>query len=137
MIKEINFNDDFIIERVQKTFINVFKDHPIKKDLLSNPFSKYLVYLYHDKVCGFVNYNHIYERIEIINIEVIKEYQRQRIASKLISYIFKIKVNNITLEVKKNNIPAINLYKKFGFKELAIRKNYYNGVDGILMEVVD
>ena len=41
---------------------------------------------------------------------------------------------SITLEVNKNNIPALNLYKKFDFNEVAIRKNYYNGVDGILME---
>ena len=41
---------------------------------------------------------------------------------------------SITLEVNKNNIPALNLYKKFAFHEVAIRKGYYNGVDGILME---
>ena len=41
---------------------------------------------------------------------------------------------SITLEVNKNNIPALNLYKKFNFNEVAIRKGYYNGIDGILME---
>ena len=41
---------------------------------------------------------------------------------------------NITLEVRKDNIPAINLYKKHGFFEKAIRKGYYKGTDGILME---
>ena len=40
----------------------------------------------------------------------------------------------ITLEVNKENIPAIKLYRKLGFKDVAIRKGYYNGVDGILME---
>ena len=28
------------------------------------------------------------------------------------------------------------LYKKFGLREVAIRKGYYNGIDGILMERV-
>ena len=41
---------------------------------------------------------------------------------------------DITLEVKIDNVPAISIYKKFGFKKVAIRKNYYNGTDGILME---
>ena len=41
---------------------------------------------------------------------------------------------NITLEVKIDNTPAIKLYKKFDFEEVALRKGYYNGVDGILME---
>ena len=32
----------------------------------------------------------------------------------------------ITLEVRQSNITAVNLYKKNGFKQVAIRKNYYN-----------
>ena len=44
---------------------------------------------------------------------------------------------SITLEVNKNNIPALNLYKKFEFKEVAIRKGYYQGIDGILMERIN
>ena len=42
-------------------------------------------------------------------------------------------IENITLEVSSNNISAINLYKKLNFKEVAIRKNYYNDSDAILM----
>ena len=45
------------------------------------------------------------------------------------------KVNkDITLEVKEDNVPALKLYEKYGFKKVAIRKGYYNGIDGILME---
>ena len=41
---------------------------------------------------------------------------------------------DITLEVRIDNFSAIHLYQKFGFKSVSIRKNYYNGIDGILME---
>ena len=44
------------------------------------------------------------------------------------------RVVNITLEVRKSNKIAIHLYKKFGFREVAIRKYYYGDEDGILME---
>src|SRR5262249_59372448 len=30
-----------------------------------------------------------------------------------------------TLEVRENNIAAQNLYRKYGFRDAAIRKNYY------------
>ena len=40
---------------------------------------------------------------------------------------------SISLEVRENNYPAIRLYKKFNFSERAIRKGYYQGIDGILM----
>ena len=32
-----------------------------------------------------------------------------------------------------NNIPAISLYKKFGFKEVGIRKKYYNNLDNAII----
>ena len=41
---------------------------------------------------------------------------------------------NITLEVRVSNEIARNLYKKFGFREVALRKFYYGDEDAILME---
>ena len=42
---------------------------------------------------------------------------------------------DITLEVRASNIPAQNLYKKFGFNEEGLRKGYYqdNNEDAIIM----
>ncbi len=42
---------------------------------------------------------------------------------------------NINLEVRISNQKAINLYKKYGFKIVTIRKNYYqdNHEDAYLM----
>ena len=41
--------------------------------------------------------------------------------------------NDITLEVNHTNLIAINLYKKYGFKPVSVRKNYYGSSDAILM----
>ena len=43
-------------------------------------------------------------------------------------------IDNITLEVNINNINAIKLYEKYNFEKVAVRKGYYDGVDGYLME---
>ena len=40
----------------------------------------------------------------------------------------------LSLEVNINNQFAIKLYNKYGFEVVVIRKGYYNGVDGYLME---
>ena len=48
--------------------------------------------------------------------------------------MIEIVEKDITLEVKMDNFPAISLYEKNGFERKAIRKGYYNGIDGILME---
>ena len=37
------------------------------------------------------------------------------------------------IEVKKDNLKAIDFYEKNGFKVVSKRENYYNGVDGYLM----
>lgn len=103
-----------------------------------NPFSKQVEYLDNNCVIGELKYSIIYERMEIDNIFVKEEYRGQGIGTKLMSYLVSEaihnKVVNVTLEVRVSNIVAINLYKKFGFHEVAIRKYYYGDEDAILME---
>ena len=57
-----------------------------------------------------------------------------KLMAHLISLAIEYHVDNITLEVRISNEIARNLYKKFGFHEVAIRKYYYGDEDGILME---
>ena len=84
---------------------------------------------------GFISYSIIYDRIELNHIAVLEEYRNKHIATKLMDYMFKnnLYINSYSLEVNVNNIAAINLYKKYGFKQEAIRKNYYVNEDALLM----
>ena len=106
--------------------------------LNSNPFARRIEYVIEDKVIGYLDYSLIYDRIEIDNFLVLEEYRRDGIGTKLMSYLvslaISLRVVNITLEVRVSNDIAINLYKKFGFREVALRKFYYGDEDGILME---
>ena len=43
------------------------------------------------------------------------------------------KLKDITLEVNINNISAINLYKKYDFKEVGLRKKYYSNCEDALI----
>ena len=101
-----------------------------------NPFNKVIGYYINDTLVGFLDYSVMYEKIEINYIFVINEYRRKSIAYNLIKYVVdNYDFENITLEVNVNNVSAINLYKKLGFKIIGIRKKYYDGIDGYLMEV--
>ena len=126
MIVEVENND----KRLIQFLINNKLDKPI-----DSPFSKEVIYVEKDVVVGYLSYSIMYEKAEINNIYVLNEYRSQGIGSKLLDYLVKkCKIcENITLEVRKDNINAIYLYKKYGFKEVAIREKYYNGLDGILM----
>lgn len=108
------------------------------KEFSTNPYLKILTYVEKDKIIGFLLYSLIYDRIEIEQIEVTTKERRKGVGNKLLNYLiekYKEKdIKNITLEVKEDNIPAINLYKKYGFKSVSVREKYYDGINGILME---
>ncbi len=134
MIKELDKNDLISIKELETSFNSVLKN--IKSDLDNNTFSHYLIYLIDKKIVGYINYYLIYERIEIANFNVLEEYQNKGIGSSLIKYLINkyLDTDTITLEVKSDNSKAIHIYEKMGFKKVAIRRGYYNGIDGILME---
>ena len=135
MIKELK-NEIELINELDNSFSYVIND--VNKDLHDNPFSHYIVYIDNNKILGFINYYLLYDRIEIANFNVLKEFQNNKIGTKLIEYLinkYRGKVDNITLEVRCDNNKAIHLYEKYGFIKKAIRKNYYNGIDGYLFEL--
>lgn len=103
-----------------------------------NPFGRRIEYIIDESIIAFLEYSLIYDRIEIDNILVDENYRKQGIGTKLMAYLvsqaIELRVINITLEVRVSNTNAINLYKKFGFREVALRKYYYGDEDGILME---
>ena len=105
----------------------------------NNPFSKRIEYLVDNECIGYLDYSLIYDRMEIDNFLVNSLYRNKGIGNKLMMYFMelakKLEVENITLEVRKSNNIAINLYKKYGFVEVAVRKYYYGDEDGILMEM--
>ena len=108
-------------------------------DIIStNPFGRRIEYFVDDVSVGYLEYSLIYDRMEIDNIMVNEEYRKQGIGTELMTYLITLaenyQVKNITLEVRVSNEIAKNLYKKFGFREVAIRKYYYGDEDGILME---
>lgn len=126
MIKEINKDNVDLIDDILI----------LKKDFLSslnaNPFAKFVVYIENGKVVGYIYYSDIYDRIEINQIEVLNDYRRKGYALKLMNYLLELN-KPISLEVRCDNIAALSLYEKVGFKKVSERRGYYDGVDAFLM----
>ncbi|MDR0752953.1 MAG: GNAT family N-acetyltransferase [Mycoplasmataceae bacterium] len=89
---------------------------------------KYLILVYEisEKIVGYIIALTL-DEIELFKLFVIQEYRRKKIATKLISFLKETYKKNIILEVKENNIAAINFYKNNGFSIINVRKNYYKG----------
>lgn len=137
MIEKIE-EESLYIDKLSELFSKILTSKSVKEDIKNNQFTNYLTYLINGEPVAFINYYIMYERAEIININVLEEYQNQKIASKLLEHMvnecISHNVKSITLEVKETNIKAIHLYEKFGFSKVAVRRKYYQGIDGILME---
>lgn len=77
-------------------------------------------------IIGFVLIQDNLDYVEILKLAVTPEYQHQGIAKSLLEKILTFcKKKNLTLEVAETNYQALSLYKKYGFKEIYRRKNYY------------
>ena len=126
-----------MIKRANKDDVNVFleKYFPQYNDTY-DPFEAIYVYE-HGSIIGIISLSIIYERSEINYLLVKEENRNNGIGTKLLEYVFDIMNENgvvsVSLEVDTTNNKAINLYKKFGFKEKGIRKRYYGNNDAYLM----
>ncbi len=80
-----------------------------------------------------------YDSADLLDIAVEPDLRGQGIGSCLMQFMCdeckRRGVNEIFLEVRVTNTPAIALYKKFGFEQISIRKNYYSSpsCDGCVM----
>ena len=109
------YKDIFDYSTSIKDFENYFKIETIKIWKISTP-----------KIIGFVIFYHVRDEIEIIQIGIMKSYQRKNYGSLIVNKIKKLKdIRKIFLEVSVENIQAINFYLKNGFKKIGIRKAYY------------
>lgn len=132
-------NEDLekIKDNLSKDFDN-FWDYEILKEELNSLTSKYIVAKKSNNIIvGFAGIKIILDEAEIMNIVTKKEERHQGIGKLLLNEIIKIsKENNIyliNLEVNAKNTIAINLYKKYNFKEVGLRKKYYNGQDDAIL----
>lgn len=141
MISEMNLQD---LEEIKDCLLTDFDDfwsYNILKQELENGKSKYFVAKQENEIVGFAGILLIIDQVNIMNIAVKKDKRNFGIGSSLLEEIIRYsKIHNatsITLEVNEKNIPAIKLYKKYGFKQVGLRRKYYNNEDNaILMDLV-
>lgn len=78
---------------------------------------------------------------QIYNIAIAPEFRREGIGEALLRHLIdKAGADGcrlVTLEVRSGNGPAMELYKKLGFREVGRRKGYYakGGEDAVLMDL--
>lgn len=110
--------------------------------LLENPNAVSLTAKINNAIVGFVIglIHHRNEEIigRIYTLDVAIKYRRKGIGLKLLDEIERIFVEKgakiCYLEVRKDNIAALELYRKHGYIKVKELEHYYNGTHGVRLK---
>jgi ribosomal-protein-alanine N-acetyltransferase len=130
---------DDVLKIDNLSFPTPWSRNSFQREVETNKFARYVVAKRDELILGYAGMWLILDEAHITNIAVHPEYRGIDIGNRLLeALIIMAKVDNIesmTLEVRKSNIVAQNLYIKHGFVQEGIRKEYYgdNREDAIIM----
>lgn len=125
---------------LQEQFDEFWNASVLDKEL-ENPLSEYIVAICGNEVVGYAGLWQPIDEGHITNIVTKKDKRRNHIGTKMLEEIINLAKNKglkcVTLEVNVNNESAINLYKKYNFKEIGKRNKYYNNTDDAIIMTLE
>lgn len=137
---------DSVMEIEQYSFPTPWPRHIYEQDITQVESSRFYVALDGGQdglVVGYIGNWFVQDECHVGSIATRREARGRGVAEALIVYTarqgLKEDLSYVILEVRVNNLAAINLYKKLGFKQVGLRKGYYRdtGEDALLMAMQD
>lgn len=131
---------DDIYELDVQTFAMPWSKEALSYDILENDNAFVIVAEYEGEFAGYADIWTVLDEADLNSIAVRVDFRRKGIGDAIMLAMTEILSANgvatINLEVRVSNIPAIKLYKKYGFKECGVRPGYYldNGEDALIMK---
>ena len=129
------------IENILEEQFDKFWNANVLDKELENPLSTYIVAISDGQVVGYAGLWQPLDEGHITNIVTKKEKRGNKIATKMLEELIQIAQNKnlkcVTLEVNVHNDIAIELYKKYNFKEVGRRTKYYNNTDDALIMTLE
>ncbi|QHA90236.1 ribosomal protein S18-alanine N-acetyltransferase [Bacillus sp. N1-1] len=123
------------------TFPTPWSRSAFYNEIVINHFATYLLLEVGEEIAGYCGVWVIIDEAHITNIALHPEYRGMKLGEALLNKAIHFAKSRgalkMTLEVRVSNTVAQNLYRKFGFEEGGIRKNYYtdNQEDALVMWV--
>ena len=122
-----------------RTFHTPWSYQSFVDEMSTNKCARYIVAEEDGRVLGYAGAWLIFDEGHITNIAVAQEARGRGLGKgvtrELMQYAANMGVQYMTLEVRRSNTVAQNMYKSLGFIELGVRKRYYedNDEDALLM----
>lgn len=119
-----------VVKIEESSFSNPLSKAILNKELNENKIARYFVLENEGRVEGYFGFWIIAGQAHILNIAVDEKSRGLGYGSILVDHLIKVakeeNIDQLTLEVRTSNKAARNLYKKFGFVDLGLRKDYYS-----------
>lgn len=121
------------------TFAMPWSKESFQQELTRNVAARYLVAELDGKVIGYAGAWVILDESHITNIAISEAYRGhgygRKLTEALMQYLSNLGAAYATLEVRRSNERAQNLYKSLGYVGVGWRKRYYedNREDALLM----
>jgi ribosomal-protein-alanine N-acetyltransferase len=138
MIREFILGDQKgIAELERECFSSPWSENAVLESYAAD--TSFFVFCDADKIIGYAGLQIVLDEGYVTNIAVTKEARGRGIGKALIETLVNFSKEKslafISLEVRESNIPAISLYKKFGFEDKGKRKAFYQSPteDAIIM----
>jgi ribosomal-protein-alanine N-acetyltransferase len=130
---------DQVIEVEKLSFTNPWSRNSFFLELTTNELATYIVAKVDGRVVGYAGMWLIVGEAHVTNVAVHPGFRKKGIGELLMRSLMTIARESgakmMTLEVRKSNYIAQNLYTKLGFEPIGIRRGYYtdNNEDAVIM----
>lgn len=129
IIRKMLESDAAVVAEIEKKVFSLPWSEKSFADAAAKEGNIYLVACEDEHVVGYVGAWGVFGEADITNVCVDPEYRKRGIANELINALItegrKNKIDIFFLEVRESNSAAISLYEKNGFKQISVRKNFY------------
>lgn len=140
IVRKMELRDiDSVVDIEERCFAMPWTRGIFAAELKDNRLARYYVAEIDGQVVAYGGMWLIIDEAHIINIAVHPDHRGKGagkgIVENLIEESSKLKMEKMSLEVRRSNLVAQGLYKKYGFVACGVRKEYYqdNREDAIIM----
>ena len=120
---------DQVLEIEHASFTTPWSREAFYNELNMNRFAIQIVLEIDKKVVGYCGVWIVVDEAHVTNIAILPDYRGKKLGDALMQNLFEVAktmgAKSMTLEVRVTNYIAQSLYRKFGFQNGGLRKNYY------------
>lgn len=130
-VRDMYLSDLDDIMRIETaSFSTPWSRNQFQSELMENNFAAYLVLDFHGRVVSYGGMWIILDEAHVTNVAVHPDFRGYHLGERMMRGLMdrakSVGCQRMTLEVRRSNVVAQNLYQKLGFIQLGVRRGYYS-----------